>query len=78
MIFTYIFGNVYDAFKFVMYMFVLYKDYLRIVINPYVFEFSKPPWSRFSEVQDYVFAAKTHGAFRPHSSLLVLAALIVG
>jgi len=26
----YILGSVYDAFKFVVYMFILYKDYLRM------------------------------------------------
>lgn len=56
--FTSIFGNVYDAFKFVLYRFIFYKVYLRIVMNPYVFEFSKPPWRKFSRVQDYVLLLK--------------------
>lgn len=76
--FTFVFGNVNDAFGFVLYRFIFCKVSLRIVMNPYVFEFSEPPWRKFSRVQDFVFAAKTHGAFRPHSSLLVLAAQIVG
>ncbi len=40
--FTSISGNVYDAFELVLYRFIIFcKVSLRIVMNPYVFEFSK-------------------------------------
>ncbi len=52
--FTSVFGNVHDAFEFVLYRFV----YFLYRLWTHMYEFSKAAWRKFSRVQDYVCAAK--------------------